>query len=230
MLCPEQARLVGLNLLPEQETDAAEAGTAVHAAIEMRVNDPHATFGDALDRAIETFDIAESSPTFVWTKYSRRTADRWIETCLGHWWETYGDKDFSLCQAETYFQVPIVDTPTQLIELGGTIDLDTPTSVEDWKTSGRGEYEQREYQRWDIQSTMYLYARYFNVMHKQGLQRFKVERDQNDFAWLRDQAATAAVLIEAELPVWPKRDDHWLCSAKWCPAWSQCKGKHFSVA
>ncbi len=34
-----------------------------------------------------------------------------------------------------------------------------------------------------------------------------------------------ALLIEAELPVWPLGASDWWCSSKWCPAWKDCRGK-----
>lgn len=35
-----------------------------------------------------------------------------------------------------------------------------------------------------------------------------------------------AILIEAELPVWPLGPTDWWCSSKWCPAWKECRGKY----
>lgn len=57
-----------------------------------------------------------------------------------------------------------------------------------------------------------------------------VERPSSWDVWLVDQLLPIAHQLEAletlRTPVWPKRDQHALCSPKWCPAWDRCKGAH----
>jgi len=237
MTCPERARRNLAGTLPHRETDAAAVGTAVHAGIEAYLGtDKSMTYREVLTVCEDTFQEIEAHPSFVWAKYSHRTAMGLIDTFLANWWEI-GDK-FDPQALEYTFNKIIHEDDERIIRVTGTIDLiDKNLGLVDWKTSGRGPYEKWEYERWAIQPTVYTWAMLddvtldrpvpftYNVIHKNGVQEFTVWRDEPDWLFLKERLVGYAHLIEANLDVWPKHDNHALCSAKWCPAWGTCKGK-----
>lgn len=54
------------------------------------------------------------------------------------------------------------------------------------------------------------------------------ERNHRHGYWLLEQLEAVVNTYEKMGPEgpWLKNDQHALCSAKWCPAWDDCKGKH----
>jgi hypothetical protein len=58
---------------------------------------------------------------------------------------------------------------------------------------------------------------------------FHTTRNIGHASWLAEQLRSFVNLYEGVGVdhAWPKNDQHALCSAKWCPAWDDCKGKHF---
>ena len=58
-----------------------------------------------------------------------------------------------------------------------------------------------------------------------------VRRDANDVAWMHRKVIQAVNMgldyLDAE---WPMVDESGLCSQKWCPWWTQCKGRHINEA
>lgn len=238
-MCAERARAVGAGEMPERETDAAAVGTAVHAGIEHKlVSD--VSYYDAFQHALMVFETIEAHPAFVWTKYSHRQAMALIDTYLSHWWSN-ADPTWVGQPIEVPFDVVLTEDEQRVIRLSGTMDLVTPQGVYDWKTSGRGPYDEWKYRRWAVQPTVYTYAAlllgllddvptpfHYGVMHKDGMQQFTVHRDADDWDWLRRKCHAWADLDEAGLEVWPLNDQHELCSEKWCPLWATCKGRHFS--
>lgn len=236
--CPERARREWLGLMPERETDAAAVGTAVHAGIESFLRGEVEEFDDALQVALERFEEIEAHPTFTWAKYSHRVAENLINVFLNHWWGIR--YQFDPAEIEYTFNEKFYEDEERIIRVSGTIDLvDHHLGLVDWKTSGRGPYEKWEYERWAIQPTVYSWAYAqthdvedqipfsYAVMHKSGVQQFTVWRSPKDWGWLERVLVNHAIMLEAELPQWTLNDAHALCSAKWCPAWADCKGAHF---
>jgi hypothetical protein len=239
LICPERARLSLTDNKPPDNTDAAACGTAVHAGIE------HVLLGGGFLGAMDAIEDAwwdeQREAHFRWTKYSGNTAWKWIETCWDHWCTWYQKQHYlhDLPWAcEVPFEVRVYEDAERTISIKGTIDAWDGTRVWDWKTSSRGEYEAREYQRWAIQPTVYtramtsLHSQHnvpfkYGIMHAKGMQTFQVDRDERDWAWLNRKCVSIAKLIEADLDQWPLTDDHWLCSEKWCVNWANCKGQDF---
>ncbi len=65
-------------------------------------------------------------------------------------------------------------------------------------------------------------------------QWIKCERIHDGWdGWLVNQLLPIAYQLEAtergDLPVWPLRDQHALCSPTWCPSWDTCKGMTLSA-
>lgn len=248
MLCPERARRDHVGDMPRIETDAACIGTAVHYAIEhvltaARDEDEVLTFDQMLVVALNHWANLVDQPEFAWVKYNPRSAEKFLTTCADAWYSEVLDSILDeQYQLEVGFCVPFYHDDQRVIELSGTIDYLTPDIVRDWKTSGRGEYEEWEYRRWAIQPTIYTYAAdrtgclmetgegfvpfEYVVLGTHGAQRVLVERGPEHWSWLVAQCLPLVELIEMELRRWPVVDSHALCSAKWCPAWDTCKGSH----
>lgn len=79
----------------------------------------------------------------------------------------------------------------------------------------------------------FTYAVYPDRLNPPEPQMLALQRPAKWNHWLVDQLQPIAEQLEATeakfLTVWPKRDQHALCSAKWCPAWEDCKGKHVNI-
>lgn len=80
----------------------------------------------------------------------------------------------------------------------------------------------------------FLYAVYDDNGTKAGPpQLVQVTRDPTWDAHLVDVLKPIADQVrltnEGHLEGWPKRDQHALCSPKWCPAWDTCKGRHVTL-
>lgn len=245
-ICPERARLEHDAPEMRRESDAAAVGTAVHAAIEHGI----ASWYDhnAVD-AEELVEVAlrelDSIPYLPIKWQTKRGPEAFLRVCVEAWArevpQTLPHKPPSL---EVPFRFTLIDDDERLVEVSGTIDSapnDPHDKLRDWKTSGRGAYEEWEYRRWAIQPTVYTcaWARLqpsgtatipfeYVVLGRHGVQRFTVERGPEDWAWMRAKIDAMCLLIEQQTPVWPKQDNHALCSAKWCDYWSRCKGSHYA--
>lgn len=128
-----------------------------------------------------------------------------------------------------------------VIHLTGTIDCVAKTQVWDWKTSG-SKYKQWEKQRTAVQPTVYGWAAAqlgfldmpvdftFAVLLRgsEDHQLVPVHRTERHMAWLFRLVQPLIDLgLTAEFGTdtpWPLNDTHFLCSEKWCPWWSICKG------
>jgi hypothetical protein len=133
--------------------------------------------------------------------------------------------------------------------LEGTSDfVPNHNSMWDWKTGGQP-YRDREKQKYAVQGTVYTLAavlggmpndieyRYpmdftYGVMvrgvRKSNPQLLTVQRTQAhaDFMIERVKSYLDLALNFTLERSWPRDDDHFLCSAKWCPWWVLCKGAH----
>lgn len=230
-ICAERARLSVVS--PREETtDAAAIGTAVHAGIEIFIQGQLDTYEDCLNHIYTELLALTKLPTFRWVKYTPANAYPLAETFFSHWWNEMADNiDRSPDFTEVHFDLPFHDT-----RISGTMDYANGTILRDWKTSGRGEYQKWQYERWAIQPTVYTWAWHqltgdilpfeYVIMHAKGVQRFTVHRDETDFKWLHTKIANWEKLWNAELDGWPVNDNHALCSAKWCPWWDDCKGSN----
>jgi hypothetical protein len=244
-LCNERARYEHL-LEDQPDSDAAATGTAVHSTIEYALRARYEGLDHVpLDVLVEFFHHELDAMPYEHVKWKGDDAPhKFGELCVRNWYaDVLPTLPFMGVELERKFRLPLIDDEHRFVELGGTIDY-YADPLRDWKTSGRGEYEEWEYRRWAIQPTVYTWARYqlevaegrtpnlpmefeYVVLGRHGAQRFTVTRTPEHWAWMHDKVLTAALLIEAELPEWPKQDNHALCSPKWCDAWAECKGKFF---
>jgi hypothetical protein len=156
--------------------------------------------------------------------------------------------------SETSFHLPFCTVPVKKhgkkaedvpVFLAGTMDLVYANRVYDWKTAG-SEYKQWEYQRWGRQPDVYTWAAaqlglvqpdsdglyYFDFkvfVRRQEIRlpdTVTVKRGPNHWAWLEvmvNRLVNMWYNLGTEVG-WPLDDQHVLCSDRWCPFWSQCKG------
>lgn len=252
--CPERGRASLSGEMPEVHKDATCMGTAVHAGIEaatvaLKMGHPM-TPDDINNVAQAEFDGLVSTPGFVWVKYGEVGARERIErACERFYDDIYAQLDPILVEHE-FGPLEIHEDDYRVIQVKGTIDLfDRVFGALDYKTTGDARAYRRgrggeawKLDRWAIQPTIYLYALWcegylpdadmweFTYLAfdfgspEVELYRPVVRRQIADFNWAAEKLVSYAMLIEAGVPVWPKQDNHALCSEKWCDWWSQCKG------
>jgi hypothetical protein len=129
----------------------------------------------------------------------------------------------------------------------GTADYVHSTGIWDWKTAARKYYE-AEKQSQNIQSAVYAtaftklgvvdYAVNFNfgVMIRNASstgQIVNVTRTERHADWIINQTVglvNSVLLARRYLPNQRQvmNDQHHLCSERWCPVWSKCKGSILS--
>lgn len=252
-VCPERGRLAVVKPEWNQlDSDAALVGTAAHHEIEQALNGRPVTPGDtAYCWAKENID-----PERVrWVKHESVEEIASLAHDLAMVWHSdiaplvpAGGK------TEVPFEGDVFEWGGYVVRIQGTVDYVSPTGLWDWKTSG-WEYKPWEKQRWDIQSTVYLYAASrgflgdvlpldtpfrFGVMYKPRSKSGKcssdvvtVSRTQADVDWMFRQMRTYVDLaLATDMAIsWPLIDnENNLCSDRWCPWWSTCKGAHVSEA
>ena len=193
-----------------------------------------------------------------WTKYSTpgecaanaaRCATAWLEGLF---------PDVQLGgHAEVQFEVPLFTRPNgRVVGITGTADYVDPPGTDyditDWKTSAR-KFTQRDKQATAIQPTVYAAAAVnggfshvtdrkfeYPIRWRYGImvrgerkatpQWVDVQRTSGSYGWLIDQLNVWVDMAE-KMGVdghWPRQDDHFLCSDRWCAWWSACKGARLS--
>ena len=237
-ICLERARKEHTHEMPEEESDAACVGTALHTVIETNLQ-CELSLADSVDLWHHEFSTLMQLPSFTWKKYTEEQARRFGEGCVTTFYTQVLDTIPRECKLETRFVLPFVEDEHRIIELSGAIDYAWAEGLKDWKSNGSRKYEKWEKQRWDTQATVYTWAAVmlglvdygtvpfeFVVMNAKEAQRVPVTRNWRDWEFLKDKVTHVAELIEQEVQHWPLNDNHALCSELWCPAWDTCKGKN----
>lgn len=252
MICPERSRL-GV-IMPEWRTgsDATHIGTAVHRGIEHHLgggDNCGAVALEELERLIveEPFRVNSTNGVEHMREYVASLMDTFFSDIAPHV-EIGG-------RVEQTFGVKLYDMPEdtsvpfdcqQSVWLGGTIDYIEPNGVIwDWKTAAR-KYSQGEKQRQSIQASAYVLACVengwttdFPVRFNYGVmtrtsksvgQIVPVVRTKQHVDWFKHQVQS---VVQSCLSLgldnqWIVNDQHGLCSEKWCPYWSICKGSRLS--
>lgn len=228
--------------------------SAIQAQLEERNEGRALDRGDMIDIFNMEFSELMTNEHFTWIKYTEPSARKFGEACVSGWYTQVLDTLPTTALLETRFVLPFHEDDERVIELSGAIDymgFNTELRIDvaqllDWKTAGQ-EYKPWEKTRWDLQSTAYTWAAAwlgytlhhpdegeacepipfeFVVMLAHKVQRLTVTRGPEHWAFLQDKVVRIARLIESGLTPWPLNDNHALCSAKWCPAWDDCKGSH----
>lgn len=246
MLCQERGRRMIVS--PEFRTtnDSAAMGTAVHAGIEavMRgVIDPkdaHHVSVKKLDQLRdEGIKVTNTDPS-TWEDLVRSMTNAWVsgiypEVPLGG----VSERKFE------YNSGAVVGGYELWFE--GTMDYSHESGLWDWKTAAR-KYSLLEKQTQSIQASVYAghalsegrvdedgtVSFTFGVMirtMKGESQLVRIKRNSAHVMWVTEQAKTlvgSALALRSQDGSWNrswlKNDQHFLCSDRWCPWWSVCKG------
>lgn len=251
LMCPERARLMELNPSARKENDSAMMGTACHSGIEAVLN-KQIKPDEIGDYSVNSFKAAEqdlwtqgksinitNTEPRNWEKHIASMSEAWVKDIMPHVPEggqteykfatKVGAISNALYEYELYFE--------------GTMDYIHPTGIWDWKTAARKYYE-GEKQMQNIQSAIYCQAGVnlglveypvdfsFGVMIRNASstgQIVTIKRREEHAKWVIAQATALVNTIltnKIYLPSerWLVNDQHFLCSKRWCPVWSMCKG------
>jgi hypothetical protein len=241
--CPELARQIAFEGLVDAGSDATSMGTGLHAGAEHHLN-TGAGYEECLEEAKRAFIECTTEEGFRWVQVkSVDTALKYLEVCMFTWWRDVRPRLGKPVAIEHRFKVPLYTTDDYDVILSGTIDyVDDNGIMWDWKTANDadkyGKRKQWEHRRWSIQPTTYTYAWWWETgeyapfifaaclkgANAKDAQFVDVSRNEQHWDWLKRQMVPIVELAEANLSAWPLRDQHVLCSPKWCPAWDTCKG------
>lgn len=170
-----------------------------------------------------------------------------IDECVANWVRDIQPKVLinDKLQLELHFDIHLMFYKGWEIRLAGFIDCVTANGIWDWKTANQA-YKQWEKQRWAIQPTVYTAATVSLGLHewpvtfkyavaekkkKNGeVEIIPVIRTAEHIEWLKAQVGALVDYWRhtPETSTWLMRDDHVLCSPKWCPVWADCKGAYLS--
>lgn len=250
MMCLERSRLAIVQPEWSVGSDATILGTGVHTGIETYINsNGSVSLKDMQDEM--RVNINTSTEKFKWN--AMKTYEEMFDMgdkLLTAWWRDIRPEVPLGGLVEHKFTVPVgainVDNQPFILHYSGTMDYVAPDgTVWDWKTAGR-KYSQMEKQKQSIQASVYasavvklgLASEYpvtfnFGVMTKTSRpegQIVSVKRTAQHATWLETQTRNivASALRMGQENSWPQVDQHFLCSDKWCPWWSICKGSHIS--
>ena len=181
-MCLERFRNTIFNLVSEEIKDAATLGTACHAVAEDALN-TRKTGGEMTQQdMIDSFEMywEEALPTIeVWNSYSGESAYaeglRKIEN-----WRTEVLPELQPVEVEEYFNLVFHEDDNRIVKFSGTIDLVEEDRLWDWKFPSRDYSRDRwQYERWDVQSMAYCWAKgisnfSYAVMHPKGVGRMDI--------------------------------------------------------
>lgn len=252
LMCQERARLVDLYPETRRENDSAVLGTSVHKGIEAVLRNQielrdTATYSKEWLTQFRNGLKADGKDIHI----TNVDPDRWYEY-VDAMCEAWGRDIYPTLPlgglVEHKFCVPMatVQSPTGEswgLYFEGTIDYLHAEGIWDWKTAGRKYYEAEKQSR-DIQSAVYAGAMAYSEMIEHPTrftfgvmtrspnsvgQIVTVERTQAHTSWVMSQAAAlvnSVMLLRDTNPEasWVRNDQHHLCSERWCPVWSKCKG------
>ena len=256
-MCPERGRATMSGEMPDQESDAACLGTAVHFGIERALRSEFALDPYTIEElGQQHFSELIALPEFEWIKYKEERAREYISACLFLFYEDIYHTLAPVLLEQGFGPFVIHEDDERVIQVTGSIDLfDQYRGACDWKTDGDGRKFRRgfggkawELDRWAIQPTVYVHALRelgyytgdgpwpftylgFDISGKPAdveLVETPVMRQRADSLWLVEKTLAYAKLVEADIKPWPKHDNHALCSPKWCPHWGNCKGAAYS--
>ncbi len=192
----------------------------------------------------------------VWVKRSAQAAEAFGLDMIGRFARTVYPHLAPIGTEVPFGPVTIAANERMELRVQGTIDyLDQRLGLVDWKSAGQ-EYQPWEKQRWSIQPTVYLAAQradpalralelpetFTYIVFPEQVRRKRdgtpgdpvqvvpIQRDPSWDRWLFLQCKSLLALAEGVGwgGPWPLVDSHALCSQKWCPKWSTCKGSVIS--
>lgn len=258
MRCAERGRFAIVKPeLDSMSSDAAVIGTGAHAGAEtIMLGGSYFEALAAIEKAIHEEDAIgilwkdyDSVEELV--AYAKLCFDAWMKDL--HPWVL--ENGFDGCKPEQEFAEPIYQLPDgRWVGIKGTVDLPTMKNVIiDWKTSKRP-YRVWEKQRHAVQPSVYGWAAvrgalqenhytwpldfYYGVMIRPknlkgeaATQIVRVRRTESHARWAFKQIQTFVDLsLKTGLDSsWPLvTENNFLCSQKWCPWYSLCRGAHIT--
>ena len=255
LMCPERARLISLHPETRKENDSAMMGTACHAGIEAVLRDEISPlsigeYSISSFRAAET-DLLNQNKKINITNTEPRNWDKHIASMSDAWVRDIMPLVPKGGVSEFKFSAKVADVADAIFPyelwFEGTMDYFHPTEIWDWKTAAR-KYYQAEKQNQNIQSAVYAKAATslglidydvkfnFGVMIRNASstgQIVPVVRTANHGDWIVEQTKTLVNNLLTISNRWPSsrwlaNDQHFLCSERWCPVWSMCKGSYIA--
>jgi hypothetical protein len=249
LLCPERSRLSVVQ--PEFKTtnDSAAIGTAVHAGIEAVLNN-HCSPTDAYVLSLARFAEMEAEGI----RHTNVEPSTWHSHVVGltnAWVKDIYPNVPQGGSSEVKFSVPTGSYVNDYeLWFEGTMDYLHEDGIWDWKTAAR-KYSLNEKQSQDVQSSIYTFAgTKLGVLNDCSSFNFGVmirvrdaygqiitvnrTKAHTDFVIKQTMSAVAygfAMTNGTGIPTdnrWLINDQHYLCSERWCPWWSVCKGAHIS--
>ena len=235
-MCMERLRNSIFHLSEEPKNDGAELGTACHQAVEdllmSRIEqEAEMTEYDMYD-AFDYYWDEMSEGVDNWYSYGNaETASDNGRAKLKDWYDNVLPMIEKPVGVEVDFNKLLIEDDERVVYLRGTVDLVEEGVLWDWKFP-KADYtrDRWQYDRWDVQSIAYTWALdiptfRFGVMHNKGWGTMEITRNESHVEWLRNKVASICRYVENQTAPWLLGDNGWWCSEKWCPSWTQCKGK-----
>jgi hypothetical protein len=224
----------GIEAVLKEELDPQYIGEHSVEAFRMREQELH-----ALGKSI---NITNTDPK-NWDKHINSMAEAWVRDIYPHV-PRGGITEYK-------FETKVGAIANELFEyelwFEGTMDYFHPQGIWDWKTAARKYYE-AEKQTQNIQSAIYAESAVtlgmmnydvdftFGVMIRNASstgQILTVNRTASHGQWIINQTKSLVntlLTMQKNLPQekWLVNDQHYLCSQRWCPVWSMCKGSYIT--
>ena len=247
LLCMERGRRMMVSPEFRVTNDSAMLGTATHAGIEAVLRNSVAS-KDAHHVSVAKLNELQLNEDIRVTNVDPSTWEPLVTSMTKAWVDSILPEVPLGGSVEQKFEVGTGRTVSGYeLWFEGTMDYVHETGVWDWKTAAR-KYSPLEKQTQNIQSAIYAGAAQrlgltpnsndkfmFGIMIrslKGDTQILSVQRSQPHWDWVVEQACTMIGVYlalrdgtEFTTPM-PKNDQHFLCSDRWCPWWSVCKGVH----
>ena len=254
--CPELHRRSLYGLVEDRDNDSAVVGTCLHLAYAYMLGDVlgggEPNISDACEIALTK--LTELWPTCNNVQIANLSiAQQQIANCLRTFYVELlpvAMKGEPIA-VERQFDIKVYEDEERDLYIAGTSDLWLESETWDFKhstTSYLGSNAWKK-QRYHPQPTVYQWARDMiengeNVLayppdaemlpfsfvvinrEKYTSEVLKIERNVGHCRAILMECLAIATMIEAELKTWPLSPDDWHCSPDWCPAWSDCMGKH----
>jgi len=247
--CPERFRLHVLHPENAIEGDEAFMGTADHAAAEMLL-DGDIRLEDLADAVTAiVYDMLQADePRWNAFKNGAEMAEQ-ARRCIVAWGRDIYPKVPLVGVTEVDFAFQAGIHQGRRYGFRGCVDYPTHYGIYDWKFPAKV-YKRWEKQKYDLQASIYTAAGVagalpfeydwpasftFGITTRQDEPKgelVSVTRTYNHYEWVKHHAKVLIDMIVTmgmERP-WPLRQEDWLCSAKWCGNYHECRGLFITPA
>jgi hypothetical protein len=255
LICPRRGKYS--ITLPQMRRGSSETalGTGFHTAIETILRDgPQDGYVEGIDltlilnainNGVRSYRHEMGLNVMVTQDWDDETVYALLESMVYSWAADISPHVPRGGEIEKKFQFPLNEFAINgySIFMEGTADYVAPDgTLWDWKTAKR-KYSAREKQLQSVQASMYTmmlaqtqpadeYLFNFGVVirsEKSSGHITTVRRTPNHHGWLARQTVGAvnAMFSAGDLFM---NDNHFLCSEKWCPWYSVCRGAHITAS